>query len=103
MEISKLVEELDSLTPGFSKVWAEWLQEDEEFGDGEPPTEHCVFLEYNDYVIPQLDNLADEKIARLFDYIENSLNSNDSNLAEASKSHCKAWDNFNAEKTKGLW
>ncbi|MDT0581711.1 DUF7674 family protein [Brumicola blandensis] len=126
-----LVEELESMTPGFMKVWIEWLKEDEEFGDGEQPNEHTVFLEYNHFIVQKLDDLSSENKIILFGYIENALNSHDDNLSEAvatcfleslvqksgqykpencfpflgpkSKAHSRAWDEFNGMKTKGLW
>jgi len=126
-----LVEELESMTPGFMKVWSDWLKEDEEFGDGEQPNSHTVFLEYNDFIVQKLDELSYENKNNLFSYIEDALNSHDKDLSEAvatcfleslvqkstqykpesyfpflgpkSTAHSKAWDEFNGMKTKGLW
>jgi hypothetical protein len=130
-KVSTLVIKLESITSGFSEVWSDWLKEDEEFGDGEEPNEHTVFLEYNEFIIPQIDTLSSENKIILFSYIEDSLNSNDGNLSEAiatcflesllqksarfrpdnyfpflgseSIKHSKAWDEFNGIKTNGLW
>lgn len=130
-KVSTLVTKLDSITSGFSMVWSKWLKEDEEFCDGEEPSEHTVFLEYNEFIIPKLDTLSSENKMILFSYIEDSLNSKDDNLSEAistcflesllqksdrfrpenyfpflgseSIKHSKAWDEFNGIKTNGLW
>jgi len=130
-EVLCLVEELESMTPGFMKVWNDWLKEDEEFGDDEQPNEHTVFLEYNDFIVQELDELSSENKIKLFNYIEDALNSHDDNLSGAvatcfleslvqkstqykpesyfpflgpeSTAYSKAWDEFNGMKTKGLW
>jgi hypothetical protein len=130
-EFLGLVEKLEYITPGFMKVWSLWLKENDVFGDGEQPNEHTVFLEYNDFIVHQLDSLPSVNKINLFAYIEDALNSNDDNLSNAvatcfldslvqqsaqykpenyfpflgleSTAHSKAWDEFNGTKTIGLW
>lgn len=131
MKISALVEDLNDITPGFDDAWSKWLKEDEEYGNDDKPSEHDVFLEFNQFIFPLLNSLSIPTKSKLFVYIENALNSPDENLNNAvatcflesliqkypqykpenalkflgpkSKSYCKAWDEFNNVKTEGLW
>ena len=126
-----LVKKLELLTPGFIGVWNEWLEEDINFGDGEEITEHTIFLEYFHFISDNIDNLEVKQKELLFEYIEESLTSNDDNLSNAvatcflenlaqmyikyqpenyfpflgekSKVYSREWDKFNGRKTKGLY
>jgi len=131
VKISALVEELNEIAPGFDAVWSGWLKEDEEYGDGDKPSVHDIFLEFNNFIISLLDSLSLQTKSKLFVYIENALTSADETLNNAvatcfleslvqkslqykpenafpflgpeSKAYCKAWEEFNGMKTEGLW
>lgn len=131
VKTSVLVEELNEITPGFDDAWSNWLRQDGEFGEGESPCEHDVFLEFNQFVLPQLNTLSNQTKSAIFVYVESALTSADENLSNAvatcfleslvqrytlykaenafpflgpkSRAHCKAWDEFNGVKTEGLW
>ena len=131
-DIEKTIRKLVQFSPGFDKVWKEWLVEDELYGDGDEITLYSVFSSYVLFVSENLDvDGAIDKPA-LFSYIESSVKSGDYDLVnsvitcfletlvqfsgkyfkpenyfpylhEESIISSKEWDEFNGHRTKGLW